>query len=1276
MKYPALALAVTLLLVLCALLAQGAPVVSTAAHPVASSSAAPSPVAPAVPGLPAGSSALATANPYLSFLPQGLEPDWAYWQRHLKERSHQRWMRRRGLLQSSLPQSSLPRSARTLGPPISIDESELPGQFRSNDSPALADPLPNFGTAAGQASHIHIFGTVLAAPTDLGAVLEPNGSIPSAQPLALGAGSAITVSGAIGDGPFGGSSGDFDFFRVSALAGQVLEVSVRTPNPSLDLNPISGLYDAAGNLLEANDDRPTVGFLSDLDSTFTFPISSDGDYVVVVGGNRPANGDNVPAMLPADPFDASTGPGAASQGTYRLNLGLDSPAPRDVDCFSFPVLAGDVLGASLRDGARKVSLRRESGELLVASDGRDLSALLPEASPLPGGGNAVISYLADETGTYSVCAERPVDFDNSAYSLEIVASRPALDRESQSVRQILFLDFDGATVSPSIFGGAPGSVELSPFVSFLPDWGQTAAEEDDLIDRIVAAVEENLSEDLRVLGSNGDFDTSGLVGTFDVEIRNSRDHPDPFGQPFVSRVILGGTLEELGILTIGIAENIDVGNFDTASSAVVLLDLLSAPPDNPNSLNQFFTGEVGAKARLLGLGLGNIAAHEAGHLLGNFHSARDEGENQIMDRGGNLVAFVGAGEDGIFGTSDDLDIDFGRDLYEPAEAFSGSQDSVDTISYSLGVGGSRSIFRARPRSISFAPLPLGDTATVSVAVSNEGNLPLEVAAPLISGPQEDEFSMAGTPPFTLAPGASRQLLVSATPTSNGIKAALLELASDDPAEPTFNLPLQAQGGVPSASGAPSAHDFGVIEYSVGPQTAEVDYTLFNSGLGDLVVAHLEMVGPDPTQFEVEPPPPLTVKPGSEQSLTVRFRPTGPIGSLEASLVVHTNDPGSTPLSATLFGEANGADIRFDTPFFAYGRVLVGVPRPRTFRIENLGNRVLEVASAVFDGENAADFAVTGGDVPFSLPPGQEHLFEVTFTPGDLGLRSTLLLLSSNDPDESPLEITLIGEGAEPDIVLVPEFFNYGNIPPGSFGSKRFRILNEGGARLNVTISELAGPNADEFRIAVGGAPFFVSPDSLHIIRVEFLPLTEGEKRASLILDSDDPDLPRVEIPLTGLGRPAVLTITKTCITDLEAGTASCLLEAANLGTGDAFGVEVIDDLPPSLQWLTDDCGAGPPVAGRLTWSLGDLSGDGTLFSCTLELVIQPDPPPLITNVAGIRSQFTPDGTFEASSSAVLELRPIEEIPTLQAPGLAAITLLLLVAAVRRLRRDPRLPGKG
>ena len=58
---------------------------------------------------------------------------------------------------------------------------------------------------------------------------------------------------------------------------------------------------------------------------------------------------------------------------------------------------------------------------------------------------------------------------------------------------------------------------------------------------------------------------------------NSKDNADQFGKENVSRVIVGGTIAQSGISTIGIAQYIDPGNYGHEDSAVVLLDVLSDP---------------------------------------------------------------------------------------------------------------------------------------------------------------------------------------------------------------------------------------------------------------------------------------------------------------------------------------------------------------------------------------------------------------------------------------------------------------------------------------------------------------------------------------------------------------------------------------------------------------------------------------------------------------------------------------------------------------------------
>src|SRR5262249_52817956 len=157
-----------------------------------------------------------------------------------------------------------------------------------------------------------------------------------------------------------------------------------------------------------------------------------------------------------------------------------------------------------------------------------------------------------------------------------------------------------------------------------------------------ATVAENLAEDVSGVlgvGKNGDFQITGRAGEFQIEILNSRDHADPFGlYPNVSRVIIGGTREEFGPKTvIGMAPTIDVGNFDTSETAVALLDYLS-DPDIPFSLHYVPRADGATMIDLIGVYVGNLVSHEAGHFFGNWHTDPFFSPLGIMTHHGALVA--------------------------------------------------------------------------------------------------------------------------------------------------------------------------------------------------------------------------------------------------------------------------------------------------------------------------------------------------------------------------------------------------------------------------------------------------------------------------------------------------------------------------------------------------------------------------------------------------------------------------------------------------------------
>ena len=79
----------------------------------------------------------------------------------------------------------------------------------------------------------------------------------------------------------------------------------------------------------------------------------------------------------------------------------------------------------------------------------------------------------------------------------------------------------------------------------------------------------------------------------------------------------------------------------------------------------------------VGTALGNVVSHEIGHFVGSFHVDQFDEVLNLMDQGGNFPLLYGSGEDGIGGTADDPDVDFGRDTYNPNEGFSGVEDTLN-----------------------------------------------------------------------------------------------------------------------------------------------------------------------------------------------------------------------------------------------------------------------------------------------------------------------------------------------------------------------------------------------------------------------------------------------------------------------------------------------------------------------------------------------------------------------------------------------------------------------
>jgi hypothetical protein len=259
------------------------------------------------------------------------------------------------------------------------------------------------------------------------------------------------------------------------------------------------------------------------------------------------------------------------------------------------------------------------------------------------------------------------------YHLKLNTTRPKLEGTAQE--QTIFLDFDGARLDPTVFATAglpitPGIRTTSALRAFMKSWNLPASASQTVADAIAAKVRQQLQ---------GDLSKHGISPRFRVRILSSEHNTDPGLGENIDRVIIGGTIDETGLPTLGVTSSIDPGNFNTADTSIVLLDLLSGPKSDTISLNHYMNASSDRIA-FVSTVVANLVSHEIGHALGNWHTATD-GTSTLMD---NDSTFLSIGPDGIGGTSDDdAPQSFGVNSFSDADGLTGLEDTANRSAWAL-----------------------------------------------------------------------------------------------------------------------------------------------------------------------------------------------------------------------------------------------------------------------------------------------------------------------------------------------------------------------------------------------------------------------------------------------------------------------------------------------------------------------------------------------------------------------------------------------------------------
>ena len=532
-----------------------------------------------------------------------------------------------------------------------------------------------------------------------------------------------------------------------------------------------------------------------------------------------------------------------------------------------------------------------------------------------------------------------------------------------------------------------------------------------------------------------------------------------------------------------------------------------------------------------------------------------------------------------------------------------------------------------PTTYYFGEVSVGNFSDNSFVVSNtDDESPLIIFNSRIEGEDADQFRIVNGGGGAVLPASEFRLVtVSFSPTSTGNKSAALVFESDDPDENPLAIPLSGSAfGVPDIFSAQSLVVFG--EVFVGSDQPR-DVIISNAGTEELQVDSLVLSGRDQAMFSVlEPATPFTMAASSLDTLSLQFSPES-IGLKSAQINIYSSDPDENPFTLAIEGIGVSALIDVSVREHLFGEVPIGEAADFALEISNSGTSNLVVDSIAIDGDGAPHFLISEGGAPFIVPIGETRSLGVRFAPSDGGEQVAVLTLFNNDPTEPALRVTLRGTSLVPVAELSSPSIDFGQLLAGLEVSQFLTLRNRGRANLAIIQQRIADDDSTQFILDNFVPPVVIAPDDSLQLSIRFAPTSEGDKRSTLRLLSNDPEATELVVPLFGQSRSIAVQTSETIA----------------LGEDVVVTLSLPDDFQPFEKDLLYRS------TGETAYRVTDLVGDGPEFQGII--------PGVIAQLAGVEFfALITDGTDAVTAPPVdAELNPfflpvrVEQLQSLVEP---------------------------
>ncbi|RMD47266.1 MAG: choice-of-anchor D domain-containing protein, partial [Aquificota bacterium] len=356
------------------------------------------------------------------------------------------------------------------------------------------------------------------------------------------------------------------------------------------------------------------------------------------------------------------------------------------------------------------------------------------------------------------------------------------------------------------------------------------------------------------------------------------------------------------------------------------------------------------------------------------------------------------------------------------------------------------------------------------------------------------------------------------PKTVGHISGYLTISTNDPEAKTINIPLLGEGlptPKPVISLTVESLDFGSV---IVGEKKSMSIEIKNTGNADLLIDSIKIS--DKENFYVEGNC-GQITPGGSCGINVVFKPKVE-GEIDSFLTIVSNDESKPTLRIPLHGKGRPKPkpiAKVDHQFLDFSDVILGKSKELTVKLTNEGNAPLKVENVYITGENKENFSVQRNCD--NVEQGKNCDIKVIFHPEKAGTLTGFLIIETNDKD---IQVSISGTGKEkpePKAEIDKPFgLNFGSVFVGESKEKAVKVSNKGTADLEIKSIKIEG---DKNVFSIGSIRkaqtqcSVLRPKEVCVITIVYKPDSFQQNTGKLIIETNDKNNPRFEVPLSGIG---------------------------------------------------------------------------------------------------------------------------------------------------------------